>query len=92
MKIKVVRQILEWNEDCSNEIKELLKSKNVYLINVMGSPGTGKTSVIIELIKKLKDKYNIAVVEGEIAGQVDAEKIDSLGISVIQLNTGGACH
>jgi len=92
MKIKVVKQILEWNEDCSNEIKELLKSKNVYLINAMGSPGTGKTSVIIELIKKLKNKYNIAVVEGDIAGQVDAEKIDSLGISVIQLNTGGACH
>lgn len=92
MKIKVVRQILEWNEDCSNEIKEILKKKSVYLINVMGSPGTGKTSVIIELIKKLKDKYNIAVVEGDIAGQVDAEKIDSLGISVVQLNTDGACH
>lgn len=92
MNIKVVKQILEWNEDCSNEIKEILKNKNVYLINVMGSPGTGKTSLIIELIKQLKDKYNIAVVEGDIAGQVDAEKIDSLGISVVQLNTEGACH
>jgi hydrogenase accessory protein HypB len=92
MNIKVVKQIAECNEDCSNAIKEILKSKNVYLINVMGSPGTGKTSLIIELIKKLKDKYNIAVVEGDIAGQVDAEKIDSLGISVVQLNTDGACH
>lgn len=92
MNIKVVKQILECNEDCSNEIKEILKNKNVYLINVMGSPGTGKTSLIIELIKQLKDKYNIAVVEGDIAGQVDAEKIDSLGISVIQLNTDSACH
>lgn len=92
MDIKVVKQVLEWNEDCSNEIKDILESKNVYLINVMGSPGTGKTSLIIELIKRLRDKYNIAVVEGDIAGQVDAEKIDSLGISVIQLNTEGACH
>lgn len=92
MRIKVVKQIAEWNENCSKEIKEILKNKNVYLINVMGSPGTGKTSLIIELIKQLKDKYNIAVVEGDIAGQVDAEKIDSLGISVIQLNTEGACH
>lgn len=92
MKIRVVRQILEWNEDCSNEIKEILNKKNVTLINVMGSPGTGKTSVIIELIKKLKDKYNIAVVEGDIAGQIDAEKIDALGISVVQLNTEGECH
>ncbi|MBK1811093.1 hydrogenase nickel incorporation protein HypB [Clostridium sp. YIM B02505] len=92
MSIKVVKQELETNEDCSNDIKEILKSKNVYLINVMGSPGTGKTSLIIELIKLLKDRYNIAVVEGDIAGQVDAEKIDSLGISVVQLNTEGACH
>lgn len=92
MNIKVVKQILESNEDCSNEIKEILKNKNVYLINVMGSPGTGKTSLIIELIKLLKNKYNIAVVEGDIAGQVDAEKIDTLGISVVQLNTEGACH
>ncbi len=92
MKIKVLKQIVENNEDCSKEIKEILKNKNVYLINVMGSPGTGKTSLIIELIKRLKDKYNIAVVEGDIAGQLDAEKIDSLGIPVIQLNTEGACH
>jgi hydrogenase nickel incorporation protein HypB len=92
MNIKVVRQILEWNEDCSSEIKELFKKKKVYMINVMGSPGAGKTSLIIEIIKKLKDKYNIAVVEGDIAGQVDAEKIDALGISVVQLNTEGACH
>jgi hydrogenase nickel incorporation protein HypB len=92
MNIKVVKQELDINEDCSNDIKEVLKSKNVYLINVMGSPGTGKTSLIIELIKMLKNRYNIAVVEGDIAGQVDAEKIDSLGISVVQLNTEGACH
>ena len=92
MNIKVVRQIMEWNQDCSDEIKQLLKDKHVYMVNVMGSPGAGKTSVIIELIKKLRCKYNIAVVEGDIAGQVDAERIDSLGISVIQLNTDGACH
>ncbi|GLC29634.1 hydrogenase nickel incorporation protein HypB [Clostridium omnivorum] len=92
MDIKVVRQILEWNEDCSSEIRELFKKKKVYMINVMGSPGAGKTSLIIEIIKRLKDKYNIAVVEGDIAGQVDAEKIDALGISVVQLNTEGACH
>lgn len=92
MEIKVVRQILEWNEDCSNEIKQMLNEKKVYLINVMGSPGTGKTSLIIELIKKLKATYNIGVIEGDIAGQIDAEKIDSLGIPVVQLNTDGACH
>lgn len=92
MDIKIVKQKLEEVEECSNEIKKILKDNNVYLINVMGSPGTGKTSLIIELIKSLKNKYKIAVVEGDIAGQVDAKKIDALGISVIQLNTEGECH
>lgn len=92
MDIKVIKQVIEDSTDCSNDIKDILRSKNVYLINVMGSPGTGKTSVIIELINSLKSRYNIAVVEGDIAGKVDAEKIDALGISVVQLNTEGACH
>lgn len=92
MEIKVVKQILEWNEDCSNEIKELLKEKKVYMINVMGSPGAGKTSLIVELIRKLSKRYSLGVIEGDIAGQIDAEKIDALGIPVVQLNTDGACH
>ena len=92
MKIKVVKQILEWNEDCSNEIKEQLKQKGIFMINVMGSPGCGKTSTIVELIKNLSKNYKIAVIEGDIAGQIDAEKIDKMGIPVVQLNTEGACH
>ncbi len=92
MEIKVVRQILEWNEDCSNEIKEVLSEKKVYMINIMGSPGAGKTSLIIELINALKGQFKIGVIEGDIAGKIDAEKIDSLGIPVVQLNTEGACH
>lgn len=92
MEIKVVRQILEWNEDNSNEIKEILKQKNIFMINVMGSPGAGKTSLIVEMIKKLSASYNVAVIEGDIAGQIDAKKIDALGIPVVQLNTDGACH
>lgn len=92
MEIKVVKQILEWNEDCSNEIKDLLSQKRVFVINVMGSPGAGKTSLIVEIIKKLSNQYNIGVIEGDIAGQIDAKKIDSLGIPVVQLNTEGACH
>lgn len=92
MEIKVVRQILEWNEDCSNEIKELLKAKNIFMINVMGSPGAGKTSLIVEMIKSLRADFRVAVIEGDIAGQIDAKKIDELGIPVVQLNTDGACH
>lgn len=92
MEIKVVKQIMEWNEDCSNEIKDELKGKKVYLMNVMGSPGAGKTSLIVKLIEKLSGRYKIGVIEGDIAGKIDAEKIDKLGIPVVQLNTEGACH
>ena len=92
MNIRVVKQDIDNRDECSNEIKKILREKKIFLINVMGSPGTGKTTLIIELIKSLKEKYNIAVIEGDIAGQVDAEKIDKLGIAVVQLNLNGACH
>ncbi|WDC83835.1 hydrogenase nickel incorporation protein HypB [Caloramator sp. mosi_1] len=92
MEIKVVKQILEWNEDCSNEIKNTFEDKNIFMINVMGSPGAGKTSLIVNLINELRKDYKIAVIEGDIAGQIDAEKIKQMDIPVVQLNTDGACH
>lgn len=92
MNIKIFKQGIDYIDECGNEIKGILKEKKIFLINVMGSPGAGKTSLIIELINLLKEKYNIAVIEGDIAGKVDAEKIDKLGISVVQLNLDGACH
>ncbi len=92
MEIKVVRQILEWNEDCSNEIKDLTKEKKIFILNVMGSPGAGKTTLITRLIATLSESYRVGVIEGDIAGQIDADKIGALGIPVVQLNTDGACH
>lgn len=92
MEIKVVRQILEWNENCHKEIKDKLDLEKVLMINVMGSPGSGKTSFIIKLIEELKEIYKIGVIEGDIEGKIDAEKIAALGIPVVQLNTNGACH
>lgn len=92
MEIKIVKQILEWNEDVSNELKKQLEEKKVCLINVMGSPGAGKTSLITYTINQLSERYKIGVIEGDIAGQIDADKIASMGIPVVQLNTEGACH
>lgn len=92
MEIKVVRQILEWNENCHEELQKLLNSKKVLMINVMGSPGGGKTTFIMQLIKMMREKYRFGVIEGDIAGKIDAEKIASMGIPVVQLNTEGACH
>ena len=92
MEIKVMHQIMAWNEDVSAQVKDLLKRKKVCLINVMGSPGAGKTSVITALIHRLREKYRIGVIEGDIAGQIDAERIHALGIPVAQIDTDGACH
>lgn len=92
MEIKIVRQVLEWNEDCNEELRKLFDEKKVFVINVMGSPGAGKTSLISRMIESLRDEYNIAVIEGDIEGKIDAEKINNMGIPVVQLNTGGACH
>ncbi len=92
MEIKVMHQIMAWNEDVSAQVKALLKKKGICLVNVMGSPGAGKTSVITSLIERMRDKYRIGVIEGDIAGQIDAEKIHALGIPVTQIDTDGACH
>ena len=92
MEIKIVKQILEWNEDVSEQVKELLSEKKICLINVMGSPGAGKTSLITDIINRLRETYRIGVIEGDIAGAIDADKIDKMGIPVVQLQTDGACH
>lgn len=92
MEIKVVKQIMEWNEDVSDKVKETLKNNKVCLVNVMGSPGAGKTSFITNIINELKDRYSFGVIEGDIEGQIDAEKIESMGVPCVQLQTQGACH
>ena len=92
MEIKVLHHIMEWNEDVSAEVRALLKEKKVCMINIMGSPGAVKTSLITSLIETLGKEWNIGVIEGDIAGQIDAERIAALGVPAVQLNTDGACH
>ncbi len=92
MEIKVLHQVMEWNEDVSAQVKRTLGENKVCLVNVMGSPGCGKTSFITELIGLLREEFSIGVIEGDIAGQIDAERIAALGIPSVQLNTDGACH
>ena len=92
MEIKVMHQVMEWNQDVSEQVRKSLSEHNVCLINVMGSPGAGKTSFITALIERLRKIWKIGVIEGDITGQIDAEKIAALGIPAVQLNTDGACH
>ena len=92
MEIKVLHQVMEWNEDVSAAVRETLRAHKVCLVNVMGSPGAGKTSLITEMIRRLRGSFSIGVIEGDITGQIDAEKIAALQIPAVQLNTDGACH
>ena len=92
MEIKVMHQVMAWNEDVSDAVKAELAAHRVCLNNVMGSPGAGKTTTLISLIDRLRERYRIGVIEGDIAGQIDADTIHGLGIPVTQIDTDGACH
>ena len=92
MEIKVLHQVMAWNDDVSAEVRQTLRQHKVCLVNVMGSPGAGKTTLLTALIERLRKEFAIGVIEGDITGQIDAEKIAALGIPAVQLNTDGACH
>ncbi|MDD5338536.1 MAG: hydrogenase nickel incorporation protein HypB [Dehalococcoidales bacterium] len=95
MNIKVIQvgeKILGKNEDKAAENKKRLDAQKILTINIMSSPGAGKTSLIMATIKQLSKKYKIAVIEGDVASSVDAEKVSAVGIPVVQINTGGGCH
>ena len=90
--IKVVTNILQSNDEITSKNKSLLEEKGIYVINLMSSPGSGKTSLLERIIAKLKNDINIAVIEGDIYTTKDAERIEAQGVPVVQINTGGACH
>jgi len=92
MEIKVLKDILSANEQIAERNRQLLDSQGVFAVNLMSSPGAGKTSLILETIKMLKGKTRIGVIEGDISSSLDAETIGKKGVPVIQINTGGACH
>ncbi|ADQ40586.1 hydrogenase accessory protein HypB [Caldicellulosiruptor acetigenus I77R1B] len=92
MEIKVIKNILERNQNTANNIRRLADENKWYIVNVMGSPGAGKTSFIKCMIENFKDTFNIAVIEGDVASTIDAQQIANYGVKVLQINTGGACH
>ena len=92
MEIKVLKDILGANEQIAAKNRELLDSKKVFAVNIMASPGAGKTSIILQTIKALKDKVRIGVIEGDISSSIDAETVAKEGVPVVQINTGGECH
>ena len=92
MKIDLKQPILDKNDRLAADNRALFKEKGVFVLDLLASPGSGKTSTILATIEALRDEYNIAVIEGDIASNVDAERISAQGIAAVQINTGGACH
>ena len=91
--IEIKKSVFEDNDKDANLLRKELKAKGVFLLNLMSSPGSGKTTTLIQTINRLKDKIRIAVMEADIDSDVDAIKIkEATGIQSIQLHTGGMCH
>lgn len=85
-------RIMADNEAEAAKLRALLRENGTFMVNLMGSPGSGKTSVLIKTIERLKEKYRIAVMEADVDSSVDAETVSKLGVKVIQLHSGGLCH
>lgn len=90
--LEIKESIFEDNNQDAHRLREQLKSENTFLLNLMSSPGAGKTTTLVNTINRLKDKLSIAVMEADIDSDVDARTISETGVKVIQLHTGGMCH
>lgn len=90
MEIKVMKNIMDINNKVADENRDYFKKHGISVINVMASPGAGKTSIIMKLVEL--SKRRISVIEGDIASSIDAQKIDEMGVHVVQINTNGGCH
>jgi hydrogenase nickel incorporation protein HypB len=92
MKIPVVKQILSANDQVAAENRAALDAAGVFVVNLMASPGAGKTSLILSTVDRLPKEVRPGVIEGDLASSIDADKIAARGIPVVQINTGGTCH
>jgi len=92
MKVRVGQKILLANEEFAARNAEMLKTKKKVCLNMISSPGSGKTTILARTITELKGKLRIGVIEGDIQTEIDAERIRAAGAPAIQINTDGACH
>ena len=90
--IGVAEQILSVNDQIAQQVRTLLDEQGLFGLNLMGSPGAGKTSVILATATALEGRLKLTVIEGDIASRVDADKVAAAGVPVHQINTGGMCH
>jgi hydrogenase nickel incorporation protein HypB len=90
--ITVERKVLEKNDVIAQQNRESFKKKNLFSINLVSSPGSGKTSIVERTIYLSKNKFGVAVIEGDVQTSLDAERVEAYGVPVVQIVTQGACH
>ena len=89
-KIEVMQDIQQRNEQLAAKVKARLTAADVFAVNILGCPGAGKTTVLTKLIPHLDQK--VFIIEGDIASDIDTQKLNQMGIDTVQINTGGCCH
>jgi len=92
MKVPVVENIMSANDQIAAENRQLFAQHGLFVVNVMAAPGAGKTSVIERTVTALGSQVRCAVIEGDLASTIDADRLSRLGIPAVQINTGGVCH
>jgi hydrogenase nickel incorporation protein HypB len=92
MKVSIVKNVLDASKRIAGDNRDLFDAKKIYAINLMSSPGAGKTTLVERMIDALKSSYRIAVIEGDIQDTCDAERVAAHGVPAVQINTGGSCH
>ena len=92
MEIKVMKAVMNENQNKAESIRSLLKSKNIKMINLIGSPGAGKTTLLERALELIKDKYRIAIIEGDLATDKDAQRLKKYDVQIVMINTGAGCY
>lgn len=92
MKIVAAKKILKANDQLASENRVEYDAAGVFAVNIVGSPGAGKTTLLEALFAQWKGRIKPAVIEGDIAGSIDADRMEKIGVPVVQINTDGACH
>ena len=90
--LETKERVIEDNDRVAAEVRKKLQEKGVFLVNLMASPGAGKTTTLCRTIRALKDRYKIGVMEADVDSDVDAQSVTEAGAKAIQLHTGGSCH
>ena len=91
-KVDINQKVLSKNDKDALRLRDRFKSNGTFTVNIMSSPGSGKTSLLEKILGKLSKKYSVAVIEGDLQTENDKERIERVGVKAVQIQTGGACH